>query len=51
MVFSLLIVGFLAQILQLVLEQINLIATLKKLTHLMMLILMMTSTLNLKLTH
>ena len=49
--FSLLIVGFLRQTLQLLHNEIKLIATLKKLTHLMMLILMTTTTLNLKLTH
>ena len=49
--FLLSIVGFLRQILQQVLEQIKLFAILKKLTHLMMLILMTTMTLNLKLTH
>ena len=49
--FSLLIVGFLRQALQLLHNEIKLIATLKKLTHLMMLIWTMMSTQNLKWKH
>ena len=47
--FSLLIVGFLRRTLQTVRDAIKFIATLKNLTHLMMLILTMMSTQNLKL--
>ena len=49
--FSLLIVGFLRRTLQTVRDTIKFIATLKNLTHLMMLILTMMSTQNLKLRH
>ena len=50
-VFSLFIVGLLRQTLQLVRDKIEFIATLKKLTHSMMLILRMMSTQNLKWRH
>ena len=49
--FSLLIVGFLRRTLQTVRDTIKFIATLKNLTHLMMLILTMMSTQNLKWRH